>query len=121
MVPSRAFFQLLPLRYQLAMRVGRNGVLEPCGTGCHLKRLLSWWRIRDDGTCGCDEFAAKMDAWGPDGCEQHMDEILGHLRDAAAKRGLPWLDAVGRLAVTKAIAAARRESHAAEKARQADG
>ena len=100
---------------------GRNGVLEPCGPGCRLSRSLAWFGLRDDGRCGCAEFARQMDAWGPDECERRLDEILGHLREAAAKRGLPWLDAVGRLAVTKAIAAARRESHAAEKARQADG
>jgi hypothetical protein len=29
-----------------------------------------------------------MDRWGPDGCEQHMDKILEHLKIQAAKRNL---------------------------------
>ena len=99
------------------MRVGRNGVLDPCGPGCRLKRLLSWWRIRDDGTCGCDEFAARMDGWGPDGCEQHMDEIIGHLAEAAVRRGLPFIPAAARLLVRQAIAAARRETAPAPESR----
>jgi hypothetical protein len=77
---------------------------ETCGPGCQLRRTFAWFGLKDDGSCGCDEFAAKMDAWGP-ACWQHMEEIVDHLREAAAKRGLPFLATAARIAVARAIEA----------------
>jgi len=77
-----------------------------CGPGCQLKRSLAWWGIRDDGSCGCDSFAAKMDAWGQ-GCWDHMEEIVSHLREAAEKKGLPFIATAARIMVGRAIEAAR--------------
>jgi hypothetical protein len=83
-----------------------------CGPGCQLRRTLSWF-IRDDGTCGCTEYAAQMDSWGPDGCEERLDEIVAHLLEQAAKRSI-FLGAVPAAAVIplvrRAIAAARAEA-----------
>ena len=76
----------------------------PCGPGCQLRRTFAWFGLKDDGSCGCDAFAAKMDAWGP-ACWQHMEEIVDHLREAAAKRGLPFLATAARIAVARAIEA----------------
>ena len=83
---------------------------QTCGPGCHLKRLLSWFGIHDDGKCGCQEFAARMDAWGPDGCVERMDEIIGHLAEAAVRRGLPFVPFAARAVVHEAIRAARRDA-----------
>ena len=84
-----------------------------CGPGCQLRRTLSWWRIRDDGTCGCTEYAAQMDSWGPDGCEARIDEIVAHLVEEAGKRSV-FLGAVPSAAVAilvrRAIDAARAET-----------
>jgi hypothetical protein len=84
----------------------------PCGVGCQLARLLSWV-AKDDGTCGCTEYAALMDSWGPDGCEERIDGIVEHLLDQAAKRSIV-LGAVPAAVVVPlvraAIAAARREA-----------
>lgn len=82
------------------------------GVGAHLKALLAGWPFRITATpgCPCNAMAVQMDAWGPDGCEQRMDEIVAHLRDQAAARGLPFLDAAGRLLVRRAIANARRNA-----------
>lgn len=86
-----------------------------CGPGCQLKRTIEWWGIRDDGQCGCTEYAAQMDAWGPDGCIRRIEEIVQHLREAAAKRGLPFLATAARIAIGRAIEAARQEmSHGQE-------
>lgn len=82
-----------------------------CGPGCQLRRTLAWWGIRDDGSCGCQSFAAQMDAWG-DGCWNHLEEIVEHLRGAAEKKGLPFLATAARIMVARAIDAARREAHA---------
>lgn len=85
-----------------------------CGTGCQLKRTLAWFGIRDDGRCGCSEYAAELDAWGPDECLRRIEEIVEHLREAAAKRGLPFLATAARIAVARAIDAARRDAHGQE-------
>ena len=83
-----------------------------CGPGCQLRRTLSWF-VRDDGQCGCTEYAAQMDAWGPDGCEARIDEIVAHLVEQAAKRSV-FLGAVPSAAITvvvrRAIEAARAEA-----------
>ena len=63
-------------------------VPKTCGPGCQLRHTLEWWRIRDDGSCGCHEYAAQMDQWGPDGCEARLDEIVAHLVEQAAKRSV---------------------------------
>jgi hypothetical protein len=87
-----------------AIRQCRAPAPTHCGPGCQLRRTFAWFGIRDDGSCGCAEFSAKMDAWGP-ACWQHMEEIVDHLREAAAKRGLPFLATAARIAVARAIEA----------------
>lgn len=81
-----------------------------CGPGCQLRRSLAWWGIRDDGSCGCDSFAAQMDAWGPDECFRRIEEIVEHLRQAAEKKGLPFIATAARIMVGRAIEAARAEA-----------
>lgn len=95
-----------------AIRQCRAPVPTLCGPGCQLRRTLEWWGIRDDGTCGCDEFAAEMDRWGPDGCAAREDDILAHLAEAAVRRGLPFIPPAARLLIRQAIAAARRDAAA---------
>ncbi len=36
------------------------------------------------GSCSCAAWTAKMNSWGPDGCEAHIDEIVDHLFDEAS-------------------------------------
>ena len=93
-----------------AIRQCRKPAPRICGVGCHLARLLAWFGIRDDGKCGCHEFSAQMDAWGPDGCAEREDEILGHLAVASVKRGLPFVPPAARLLIRQAIANARSEA-----------
>ena len=91
-----------------------------CGPGCQLRRTLSWWGIRDDGSCGCSEYAAKMDRWGVAGCRSRLEEIVQHLREQAAAKGLPWIATAARIAVSRAIdAAASEEATHAEQAQAA--
>jgi hypothetical protein len=80
-----------------------------CGPGCQLKKSIEWWGIRDDGSCGCDSFAAKMDAWGPDETIRRIEEVVEHLREAAKKKGLPFLATAARMMVARAAEAAMRE------------
>jgi hypothetical protein len=90
-----------------AIRQCRKPLPTTCGPGCQLRRSLEWWGIRDDGKCGCDSFAAQMDAWGPDECWKRIEEIVEHLRQAAEKKGLPFIATAARIMVGRAIEAAR--------------
>lgn len=87
----------------------RNKFALLCGPGCQLKRTLSWWGIRSDGSCGCDSYAAQMDAWGPDECWRRLEEIVEHLRTAASEKGFPFIATAARIMVGRAIEAARKE------------
>jgi hypothetical protein len=93
----------------------RSEFALPCGPGCQLKRTMAWWGIRDDGSCGCTEFSSQMDAWGQD-CWGHLEEIIEHLRGAAAAKGLPFVATAARILVARAIDAARREQANGQKA-----
>lgn len=43
------------------------------------------------GCGGCQELAMQMDAWGPDGCESHIDEIIDGIRRRASQDHLGCL------------------------------
>jgi len=98
-----------------AIRQCRKPAPTTCGPGCQLRRSLSWF-VRDDGKCGCTEYAAEMDRDGPDKCEARIDEIVAHLVEQAAKKSV-FLGAVPSAAilvvVQRAIEAARAEVTAA--------
>ena len=98
-----------------AIRQCRKPLPTTCGPGCQLRRSLSWF-VRDDGKCGCTEYAAEMDRDGPDGCEARIGEIVAHLVEQAANKSV-FLGAVPSAAilvvVQRAIAAARAEAAAA--------
>lgn len=80
------------------------------GPGSHLKAMLAGWPFYITAVpgCPCNEHAAKMDAWGPDGCEQRIDEIVEWLQLEATRRGLPFSAFAAKLLVRRAIAKARR-------------
>ena len=84
----------------------------PHGPGTELKALLAGWPFRIVATadCKCTSRAAYMDSKGCDWCEspEGMAEIMGFLREAAAERGLPFLDAAASLLVKRAISNARK-------------
>lgn len=78
------------------------------GPGTELKTLLSRIGIRATPNCSCNARAFVMNAKGCDWCEANVDTIVGWLREEATKRGLPFLDAAGRMLVRRAIRNARR-------------
>jgi len=93
-----------------AIRQCRKPLPTLCGPACQLKRSLAWWGIRDDGKCGCTEYAAQMDAWGAEECFRRIEEIVEHLREAAATKGLPFIATAARMMVARAIEAAMAEA-----------
>lgn len=84
----------------------------PAGPGTELHSLLGRFGLTTSGDCKCNSRAAYMDQQGCDWCEANLDEIVGWLRESAAERGLPFLDAAGRLLVRRAISNARRKEAA---------
>lgn len=82
-----------------------------CFAGTELKKLLEGWpfKIAASDNCNCTARARHMDLMGCDWCERNLEEVVGYLREAAGDRGLPFLDAAGRMLVRRAVANARRK------------
>ena len=81
------------------------------GPGTELKKLLSKIGITATPNCSCNARARRMDeeeARHPGWCEEHLEEIVGWLREEATKRKLPFIDAAGRMLVRRAIKNAQR-------------
>lgn len=84
------------------------------GPGTELSKILGWFGIRPQGKCKCKDHAAKMDAMGPDGCEEHMETILRWLKREAKTRGMPFSETAAAVLVRMAIANARRRQGKAQ-------
>jgi hypothetical protein len=82
------------------------------GPGTELSKLLKRFGIEPTPTCQCRAKAQQMDAWGCDEASkpERIDEVVAVMRAEAKARGLPFLDAAGRLLVRRAIANARRRA-----------
>jgi hypothetical protein len=58
------------------------------GPGDRLHDLIL--RLTGEGPtteCGCESKIVQMNAWGPAGCREHLDEIVDWLLEEARKRG----------------------------------
>jgi hypothetical protein len=79
----------LSIANALRVEEGKTELSSPGkGPGTRLASLLSWFK--KDSSCGCEERADIMDAWGVDGCKENMPTILHWLRDSAASQSLPY-------------------------------
>lgn len=78
--------------------------------GAELKKILARFGIATAPGCACNARATEMDRQGVDWCEANVDTIVGWLREQAQARGLPFLDAAGRMLVRRAIHNARKAS-----------
>lgn len=78
------------------------------GPGTELKKLLALVGITATPNCSCNARARTMDERGCDWCEEHIDDIVGWLREEAARRTLPFVDAAGRMLIRRAIRNARK-------------
>lgn len=58
------------------------------GPGNYLHDTIQRWvgESPTDG-CQCSSRIEQMNAWGPQGCREHLDEIVGWLLDEAHRRG----------------------------------
>ena len=107
-VLSPSAYASLSEKYGTAQSAAHSPVSS--GPGTELSKLLKRFGIEPTPTCQCRAKAAQMDAWGPDECErpERIEEVVAVMREEANARGLPFLDAVGRLLVRRAIKNARR-------------
>jgi hypothetical protein len=80
------------------------------GPGTELSKLLKKIGIEPTATCACRAKAAEMDALGPDEYSkpERIEEVVAVMREEAKTRGLPFIDAVGRMLVKRAIHNARK-------------
>ena len=85
------------------------------GPGTELKKLLSRVGIQATQGCSCNHRAAVMDQWGPDVCEDRLEECVSWLSEEATKRRHPFVDAVGRLIIKRAISNARKKAASCQK------
>lgn len=76
---------------------------KECGCGCELKKILSSLFIYSSPQCNCEKYAQIMDDWGPDKCEQELNQIIEWLRNEALKRNLIFIEKVAKFLVKKAI------------------
>ena len=66
----------------------------------------------DEPGCECKSRAALMDAKGCEWVDANVDTVVGWLREEAAKRGLPFIDAAGKMLVREAVRRARKDAAA---------
>jgi hypothetical protein len=87
-----------------------SGDVDPMvrGPGTELHRLLGKFGLHMKKGCDCKARMVQMNKWGCEGCDENIDTIVGWLAEEAASRGLPFLNAVGRLLVKRAIHNARK-------------
>lgn len=101
-------------RRRLCVEYDDTGEVRRIGVGSTLKEMLA--RIGVNACWGCLNLAQRMDDWGPDGCEEHMQEILEIMDQNAQQRNwlkyLPFREAGSKLLVQRAINKVREQSSA---------
>ena len=80
----------------------------PNHPGTILSKMIKSVGIGMTDSCSCKAHAIEMNNNGNDWCEQNIDTIVGWLRDEAKRRNLPFIDAIGKLLVSRAIKKSRK-------------
>lgn len=79
----------------------RQTVFPGYGPGTELTSLLRSLNIAEHPGCDCKAKAKQMDLWGVYGCREHLETIVGWLRDGAPRwKWTEALAAAARLAMT---------------------
>lgn len=81
---------------------------HPNHPGTILSKMIKSLGIVMTDTCSCRAHALQMNAQGNDWCEQNIDTVVGWLREEAKRRGLPFIDTIGKLMVNRAIKKSRK-------------
>lgn len=81
---------------------------NPNHPGTILSKMIKSVGIGMTDSCSCKRHALEMNDKGNDWCEQNMDTIVGWLREEAKRRNLPFIDAIGKIMVSRAIKKSRK-------------
>lgn len=81
---------------------------NPDGPGSVLTNMIKSIGIKSSSSCSCRRHALEMNENGPEWCEQNIDTIVSWLREESKKRGLPFIDAVGKMMVNRAVAKSKK-------------
>lgn len=81
---------------------------DPNGPGTQLSKMIKSLGIHMSDSCSCRRHALTMNEKGNDWCEQNIDTVVGWLREEAKRRGLPFVDMVGKVMVNRAIKKSRK-------------
>lgn len=81
---------------------------DPHGPGTILSQMIKSVGIQMTENCSCRRHALEMNKQGNDWCEKNIDLVVGWLREEAKKRKLPFIDAIGKLIVGRAIKKSRK-------------
>lgn len=76
---------------------------DPHGPGTVLSQMIKSLGIVMTEGCSCRRHAIQMNEKGNDWCEANINTILGWLREESKKRKLPFVDAIGKLMIHRAI------------------
>lgn len=80
---------------------------DPNGPGTMLSKMIKSLGIVMSQNCSCRRHAIEMNTRGNDWCEKNTDTIVSWLREEATRRKLPFVDAIGKLMVNRAIKKSR--------------
>lgn len=81
---------------------------NPNHPGTILSKMIKSVGIQMTDSCSCKRHALEMNEHGNDWCEANIDTIVGWLRDEAKRRGLPFMDALGKLLIGRSIKKSRK-------------
>lgn len=81
---------------------------NPNHPGTILSKMIKSVGIQMTDSCSCKRHALEMNEKGNDWCEQNIDIIIGWLREEAKRRSLPFIDAIGKMLVYRAIKKSRK-------------
>jgi hypothetical protein len=81
------------------------------GPGTKLTELLSTLGFSHNPTCNCQDKSDLMDAneaAQPGWCKENINVIIQWMREESERRRMPFIDAIARLLVMRAIRNARK-------------
>jgi hypothetical protein len=81
---------------------------NPNHPGTILSKMIKSIGIQMSDSCSCKYHALEMNDRGNDWCESNINTIVGWLRNEAKSRNIPFIDAIGKLLVGRAIKKSRK-------------
>lgn len=81
---------------------------DPYGPGTVLASMIKTLGIHMSDSCSCRRHALSMNEMGNDWCSDNLDTVVGWIREEANRRGLPFVDMIGKVMINRAIKKSRK-------------